>query len=166
MIVLDSNVISEMWKEHPDLHVRHWFQVQRSENLYIPSMVVGELRYGIEILQESKKRQLLEYLLQEKWLPLFMERILPFGIREARFYGVILAKSKKMGKRMEHADCCIAATAASRGFAIATRDSDFAAQQEFKSSIRGREIKHIIASVPPPCQCAAVPHLKYLPKSP
>jgi len=127
MIVLDTNVISELWDAMPDPNVLRWRESQKIENLYISCISVAELRFGLEIMAHGKRRQSFEYLLEKVWLPTFAERLLPFDKEATRWYGPIRAHARKKGITIQPADGYIAATAASRNFAIATRDSDFSA---------------------------------------
>jgi len=127
MIVLDTNVISELQKTRPDNQVKHWWSLQAPQTLYISYITVAELRFGIEIMDAGKRKDHRRYLLEHDLLPAFAQRILPFDMAAARLYGPIRAKARKNGITIQPADGYIAATAASRGFSIATRDGDFAA---------------------------------------
>jgi len=127
MIVLDTNVISELWEDSPNIHVKHWMGSNNIQQLYISYVTIAELRYGLEIMPQGKRRKAKEYLLEKMWLPMFYERILPFDRAAASYYGPIRATARKKGITIQPADGYIAATAASRGFSIATRDRDFAA---------------------------------------
>jgi len=127
MIVLDTNVISELWNDVPDTHVLHWWQRQIAEHLYLCSITVAELQFGLEIMSAGKRRSHRLHLLENELLPAFAHRLLPFDLQASRLYGSIRANARKNGITLQPADGYIAATAASRSFAIATRDNDFAA---------------------------------------
>jgi len=127
MIVLDTNVISELWEDSPNIHVERWMSSNDIQQLYISYVTIAELRYGLEIMPQGKRRRAREYLLEKIWLPMFYERILPFDRAAASCYGPIRTTARKNGITIQPADGYIAATVASRGFSIATRDGDFAA---------------------------------------
>jgi len=127
MIVLDTNVISELWNDVPNIHVLHWWQRQVAEHLYLCCITVAELRFGLEIMSTGKRRSHRLHLLENELLPAFSQRLLPFDLQASRMYGPIRANARRNGIAIQPADGYIAATAVSRGFSIATRDSDFAA---------------------------------------
>ena len=78
MILVDTNVISETLRQQPDPAVVRWMDTQSIETLYLSAVTVAELRYGIAVLPEGRKRQVLHNGLEQSVLPLFEGRILPF----------------------------------------------------------------------------------------
>ncbi|MFA6700985.1 MAG: type II toxin-antitoxin system VapC family toxin [Thiomicrospira sp.] len=122
MIVLDTNVISETMRPEPDANVMNWLNSQPAAALFITSITLAELSFGIEVLpQGQRKLALTQWLADVK--KLFVGRILPFDDAAAASYGVLAAQAKRAGKGFPLADGMIAATADSRGFKVATRDS-------------------------------------------
>ena len=122
MIVLDTNVISEAMRPKPNATVRAWLDNQAAETLYLSSVVVAELLFGIAALPLGKRRNMLAETV-EGLLDLFRDRVLPFDINAARHYAELAALARDNGRGFPTPDGYIAAIAASRGFIVATRDT-------------------------------------------
>lgn len=122
MIVLDTNVVSEAMKPEPDAAVRDWLDEQVAETLYISSVTVAELLFGIGALPNGRRKQKLAAAL-DGMLPLFEGRILAFDTDAARHYADLAVAARKAGKGFPTPDGYIAATAAAHGFTVATRDA-------------------------------------------
>lgn len=122
MILLDTNVISEAMKPAPDDTVRAWLDEQAAETLYLSSVTIAELLYGIGALPAGKRKDRLTEAL-DGVMELFADRILPFDIAAARHYADLAVKARTAGKGFPTPDGYIAAIAAARGFAVATRDT-------------------------------------------
>lgn len=122
MILLDTNVISEAMKPAPDDTVRAWLDEQAAETLYLSSVTIAELLYGIGALPTGKRQDRLTEAL-DGLMELFADRVLPFDIAAARRYADLAVKARAAGKGFPTPDGYIAAIAASRGFAVATRDT-------------------------------------------
>ncbi|MCF6099502.1 type II toxin-antitoxin system VapC family toxin [Mesorhizobium muleiense] len=123
MILIDTNVISEPWKLAPDPGVVAWIDAQAIETLYLSAITVAELRFGIAALPAGKRRETLHERMERGVLPLFRGRVLPFDLDASQAYAELAANTKAAGKAIGKADGYIAATAAARGFMIATRDT-------------------------------------------
>ncbi|MFT4118316.1 type II toxin-antitoxin system VapC family toxin [Bradyrhizobium sp.] len=123
MILVDTNVISEPWKPLPDAHVLEWIDAQVVDTLYLSAITVAELRFGIAALPAGKRRETLHLRLEQDVLPLFEDRVLSFDLDASRAYADLMAQAKAAGKAIGNADGYIAATAASRGLMVATRDT-------------------------------------------
>lgn len=122
MIILDTNVVSEAMKPAPDLAVRTWLNDQVAETLYLSSVTLAELLFGIAALPEGRRKKALAETL-DGLLELFGDRVLPFDAASARHYADLAAGARAAGKGLPTPDGYIAAIAASKGFAIATRDT-------------------------------------------
>ncbi|QTL04826.1 type II toxin-antitoxin system VapC family toxin [Aquabacter sp. L1I39] len=122
MILLDTNVISEAMKPTPDDTVRAWLDEQAAETLYLSSVTIAELLYGIGALPAGKRKDRLTEAL-DGVMELFADRVLPFDIAAARHYAELAVKARTAGKGFPTPDGYIAAIAASRGFPVATRDT-------------------------------------------
>jgi predicted nucleic acid-binding protein len=122
MIVLDTNVVSEPTKAKPDLVVRAWLDAQAIETLFLTSVSVAELLFGIEAMPQGKRRRQLGQATDDT-LQDFAGRILPFDEQAARHYANMALTARKAGLGFPVPDGYIAAIAASRKFAIATRDT-------------------------------------------
>ena len=124
MIILDTNVVSELMRPSPDANVVNWVTGQTALNLYLSTVSEAELRFGVEILPTGARRTKLldevDGMLRED----FAGRVLPFDSVAAQAYAVIAAARRVAGRPINHADCQIAAMAQSRGASVATRDMD------------------------------------------
>lgn len=122
MIVLDTNVVSEAMKPEPDAAVRAWLNEQAAETLYLSSVTLAELLFGIGALSNGKRKDPLHRALTEL-LGLFAERILPFDTNAARHFADLAVMARNGGRGFTTPDGYIAAIAASRGFILASRDT-------------------------------------------
>lgn len=122
MIVLDTNVVSELISPSPSPVVQEWFRRQPAGEMYVSAVTEAELRYGAEITPPGRRR---DGLFTEIDLILFGDfagRILPFNSAAARAYALIAASRRAAGRPISVPDCQIAATARSLGASVATRD--------------------------------------------
>lgn len=123
MILLDTNVVSEPLKLTGDVGVLTWIDAQLIETLYLSAISLAELRFGIAALAPGKRRDTLHTSLEQRILPLFVGRILPFDAAASKAYAVLRARARVQGKAIAPADGYIAATATSHGLIVATRDT-------------------------------------------
>jgi predicted nucleic acid-binding protein len=122
MIVLDTNVVSEAMKPAPDPRVRAWLNEQSADTLYLSSITVAELTFGIASLPAGKRKNMLDKAL-DGLMALFQERVLPFDVDAARNYAALAVNARQRGRGFPTPDGYIAAIAASRGFIVASRDT-------------------------------------------
>lgn len=123
MIVLDTNVISESLRLKPDVDVITWLDAQMIETLYLSTISLAELRFGVAVLPPGKRRETLHVSLEQRILPLFSGRILPFDTAASQAYALVCAGARAKGLAIAPADGFIAATAATHGMMVATRDT-------------------------------------------
>ena len=123
MIVVDTNVISELWRLEPDAGVLAWMDAQAIETLHLSVITVAELRYGIACMPEGRRRTIYQQRLEYDVLPAFAGRVLAFDLGTAKAYAELMSRAKAQGKAMATADGCIAATALTHGLMVATRDT-------------------------------------------
>lgn len=123
MILLNTNVISEPLKFNPDPTVVAWIDAQVIETLYLSTISVTELRYGIVVMPDGRKKESLRTSLNERILPLFESRILPFDTEAAEICAELRARARALGQGIGTADSYIAGIAAAKGLAVATRDT-------------------------------------------
>ena len=121
MIVLDTNVVSEAMKPEPHPAVRAWLNEQAAETLYLSSVTLAELLFGIAALSAGRRQRMLADAL-EGLLVLFKDRVLAFDIDAARHYAELAVAARAAGKGLPTPDGYIAAIAAARGFIVASRD--------------------------------------------
>lgn len=122
MILLDTNVVSEAMRPEPASSVRQWLDAQAAETLYLSTITIAELLFGVGALQDGKRKARLTAAV-EGVISLFADRILPFDAGAARRYAGLAVKARSAGKGFPTPDGYIAAIAASRGFAVASRDT-------------------------------------------
>ena len=122
MIILDTNVISEPLRPAGDSTVLNWLDQQEIETLYLTSITVAELRYGIAALPAGKRKRRLEEDFDERILSLFSGRVLAFDEDATIEYARIRSKAKTVGKAIGITDAFIAAIATHHRFSVATRD--------------------------------------------
>lgn len=123
MIILDTNVISETQRAVPDAKVLAWLDAQSPSNLYLTSIIVGELMFGVHCLPAGARFTALLKTLTAIIDEDFHGRILPYDDAAARIYGEQLGKARRSGLTIGQADGQIGAIALAHGGAlVATRD--------------------------------------------
>ncbi|WOI08942.1 type II toxin-antitoxin system VapC family toxin [Thalassospira lucentensis] len=122
MIVIDTNVISELWKIAPNPTVLAWIDEQAVETLYLSAITVAEIRYGLATMPEGKRRKVYKERLVNEVLPAFAGRVLPFDMDASQAYANLMARARAEGQAIGTADGYIAAIVKARGFSIVTRD--------------------------------------------
>ena len=122
MILLDTNVISELMRPVPDPQVLLWFDRQDGLPLYLSTISEAELWSGFHRLADGKRKVALQVLISETLAEDFKGRILTFNSGAARIYGKISAHRAQIGKPITTADCQIAAIAQVNSFKLATRN--------------------------------------------
>ena len=123
MILLDTNVVSEPLKLSGDAGVMIWIDAQIVETLFLSTISLAELRFGIAALPPGKRRDTLHSSFEQRILPLFAGRILPFDSAASEAYATLRARARAEGKAISSADGYIAATAITHGLIVATRDT-------------------------------------------
>lgn len=126
MILLDTNVISELMKPRPDPRVESWIAGQSAAELFTTAITEAELRFGIEILPPSQRRQELQTALAAMFEEDFAGLILPFDSAAAIAYAALAAERRRSGRPISQMDAQIAAIVRSKGATLATRNvADF-----------------------------------------
>jgi predicted nucleic acid-binding protein len=122
VILLDTNIVSEVMAPAPGRLVLDWLNSRASGTVYLPAITVAEIRYGLEILPRGRRRRDLEERFARFVARGFSHRVLPFDEAAAEEYGPIMAERRRLGRPMSILDGQIAAIAKSRHFALATRN--------------------------------------------
>ncbi len=122
MIILDTNVLSEFMTSPPSGVVLEWLNSQDAASLYVTSISIAEVCYGLQAMPEGKRRRLLEDRFEQFIINAFASRILNFDESAARLYGELRAYRRKIGRPLSNFDGQIAAIARSHGFSLATRN--------------------------------------------
>jgi predicted nucleic acid-binding protein len=123
VIVLDTNVISEMMRPTPDPRVAAWLGSQPVSGLFTTALTQAEILYGLTLLPPGRRRGGLFAAAR----PIFDEdmagRILPFDADAALAYAGIVAGRRRSGQPISQIDAQIASITSSRGAALATRNA-------------------------------------------
>jgi predicted nucleic acid-binding protein len=122
MIVLDTNVISELMRPRPDSAVVAWVAAQPRAMLYTTGINQAEILHGVAAMPAGRRRNALAAIADAIFAEDFDGRILSFSSRAARYYADIVTARRRAGNPIEGFDALIAAIAREAGGDIATRD--------------------------------------------
>ena len=122
MIILDTNVVSELMRPEPSPMIAAWVGQQPTRSLFLTAIIEAELRFGIEILPPGSRKARLAAILERMLEAGFANRILPFDSGAAQAYAVIASTRRRLGRPIAQADAQIAAIAKARRMVIATRN--------------------------------------------
>lgn len=123
MIIVDTNVISELLRPTPEPAVEAWLGEQDGLSIYLTAISEAELRYGVAIMTSGKRRDDLGVAIDRILRDDMAGRILPFDSAAARAYAEIAASRRSAGKPISQADCQIAAIARAHNAPVATRNT-------------------------------------------
>ena len=122
MIILDTNVVSELLRATPEPNVEAWLAVQDGSDVYLSAVSEAELRRGVAVMPAGRRRDALAEMLDGVLTEDFRARILPFDSRAAIAYAAIAADRHAAGRPISQFDAQIAAIARASGAAVATRN--------------------------------------------
>ena len=122
MMILDTNVLSALMRESPDHSVAAWLDGLPSESIWTTSVTVFEIRLGIELLAEGRRRRLLEEAFTRSLEVDLEGRVLPLDDMAAQAAGVIAAEQRRAGRPVEIRDVQIAGIVMARRATLATRN--------------------------------------------
>ncbi len=126
MILVDTNLLSELMKPAPNERVMRWFADQPASGLYTTSIAQAEILHGVMLLPAGRRRNAIEVAAEAMFKEDFGGRILPFASDAAQPYARIAADRRRAGRPISQFDAQIAAIARATGAAIATRNvTDF-----------------------------------------
>jgi predicted nucleic acid-binding protein len=121
MIILDTNVASELMKPSPAPVVRDWVRARRGDELYTTSITLAEIHYGIECLPAGPRRDLLRATAADVFAA-FEDQVLPFDAAAAAHYPVIVTRRDRAGLSIDGFDAQIASICRTHDAALATRN--------------------------------------------
>src|SRR5215467_8241685 len=125
MIVVDTNVASELMRPSPSVTVQDWIRGQAARNLFTTAITVAEIGYGIERLPSGRRKDALRAAVGEVF-GMFEDQVLPFDAVAAEQYALVVSHCDALGLPIEGFDAQIAAICRARGAALATRNlADF-----------------------------------------
>ena len=122
MIVLDTNVISELMRREPDARVMAWMVDQPTAGVFTTTLTQAEIFYGLALLPEGRRREELLGAARSMFDVDLAGRVLPFDTDAALAFPEIAAERKHGGKPISQIDAQIAAIVRSRGARLATRN--------------------------------------------
>jgi predicted nucleic acid-binding protein len=126
--LLDTNVVSEPTRRQPEPRVIEWFATQTSETLFLSALTLGELRRGILLLDEGKKRRALLRWLEQEIEPGFDGRVVAVDAKVMHGWAELQARASRGGRALPVMDGLFAASALAHDFTLVTRNTaDFAA---------------------------------------
>lgn len=132
MILLDTNVLSELMKASVSSRVINWLDQQVASNVYISAITRAEIELGICLLPNSKKKSHLKQA-AEKMFSEFTGKCLPFEETSAIQYGRLVADRQKAGRPISVEDAQISAIAITHGLKLATRNTkDFSGLKQLE----------------------------------
>lgn len=124
MILLDTNVISEIMRPDPDARVAAWMMAQPAPDLFTTAITEAEIFKGIEIMPLGKRRRELVEVAKAYFHLDMASRILSFDSAAAHRFAAIFAYRRKIGRQIQPLDAQIAAIAKEHRAALATRNTD------------------------------------------
>jgi predicted nucleic acid-binding protein len=122
VILLDTNVLSALMQRVPEPSVVAWLDGVPAESVWVPSITVFEVRFGLELLASGRRRRELEEAFARTLEEEFENRVVSFDQAAAQAAGVIAAEQRRAGRPVEVRDVQIAGVARSRKAALATRN--------------------------------------------
>jgi predicted nucleic acid-binding protein len=123
VIILDTNVLSEIMKVTPSTRVIQWLGQYPLPQLFTTTISEAEILYGIELLPKGKRRTALESAMETIFAEDFEGRILPFDSEAAHAFGRIASGRRAAGRPVTEFDAQIAAIAFCHGATVATRNT-------------------------------------------
>jgi predicted nucleic acid-binding protein len=122
MILLDTNVISEMMRASPSPIVRSWMNSFDTATLFVTSVTLAELAHGWNILPDGRRKAMLGAQIDQVFDVFFLGRVLGFDDVAARAYGEVKAARKALGRPISDFDAQIASISRTQYLSLATRN--------------------------------------------
>ncbi len=122
MILLDTNIVSAVMSRTPPQEVVQWLNDQETITLFLSTITLAEIGYGLWILPRGKRRRSMERLFNKFIKEGFEGRVLDFDGQAAGIYGEIMGRRRAMGRPMSVLDGQIASIARANDLAVATRN--------------------------------------------
>jgi predicted nucleic acid-binding protein len=122
VILLDTNVVSAVMAPAPVASVLHWLDRQDTASLYLSTITIAEIAYGIRVLPAGRRRRELRERFEQFVARGFEQRVLAFDSAAALHYAEVMGHRKELGRPMSVPDGQIAAIARAHRFSVATRN--------------------------------------------
>ncbi len=123
MLLLDTNVLSEVTKPRPNEDVLTWLHELDEDRTFISIVSIAEIRRGVALMDKGRKQEALDKWLTDDLPQRFEKRIIPVEGLVARAWGDLMALAKRSGRGLASMDGMIAATAVAHHFSLATRNT-------------------------------------------
>lgn len=123
MILLDTNVVSELMRPAPEPAVIDWLNRQDARRVGLSAISVAEISYGVQCLADGQRKRMLTDRFEQFLRRGFAHRIFDFDEPAALAYGELMAHRRSIGRPMSVLDGQLAAIATCRGFSLATRNT-------------------------------------------
>ena len=123
MILLDTNVVSELMRPAPSARVLQWLNLQPSREIWLSSVVAGELLFGLARLPEGARKQQLARTLSLMLSEDFQDRVLAYDLEAAVVYADLVAHRESQGRPISLADAQIASICLTHQASLATRNT-------------------------------------------
>ena len=121
-LLLDTNVISELRRPRPNARVREFIARQKLEDLFVSSVTLAEIRFGIESVSDLGRRAEFSDWLEHRVRPMFGQRVLEVSEDVMFRWRLLVEEGRRQGHTFSQPDLIIAATALQHGLAVVTRD--------------------------------------------
>lgn len=122
MILLDTNIVSAVMAPSPPPEVLNWLGAQQTSDLYLATISIAEIGYGLALLPEGRRRRSLHERFEIFVAQAFEQRILAFDEEAAQLYGEVMGHRKHLGRPLSSLDGQIASIARAHHQMIATRN--------------------------------------------
>lgn len=123
MIILDTNVLSALMRQAPELPVVQWLDSQQADSVWITSITLFEVRFGLAVLPKGRRRQALEGAFAQLLSEDLEDRVLAFDSSAATEAALLAAERRKAGRTVDFRDTQIAGITLSRRASLATRNT-------------------------------------------
>ena len=121
-LLLDTNVLSEVQRPAPELRVLGWLDAVDEDRVFISVASIAELRRGIALMDDGRRRDALAGWLANDLPERFAERVLPIDLAIAEHWGDLMAQSRRSGVALSVMDGFFAATALAKDLTLVTRN--------------------------------------------
>ena len=123
MIILDTNVLSELTRQVPDATVLAWVDAQPTAELATTAISAAELLYGVARLPAGRRKAELEDAVRALVREDFQDRVEPFDVNAADKYAAVVSEREQIGRPIAAADAQVAAICRAHAAALATRNT-------------------------------------------
>ncbi len=123
MILLNANVLSELMRPEPNEDVIRWVDSVPDEDIWISAVTVAEIRLGLALLPNGRRKQNLARIAEEMLKEEFSEKCLPFDFQAADEYAAIVSTRNRQGRPITVEDAQIASIAIAANLVLATRNT-------------------------------------------